>query len=80
VSITHADVLAFVRTQSLAVQASVQPTGAELARLKEICFARFADDPARQERAGITYIRVRPRWLGDSDYNQNPPVTVEFTF
>jgi hypothetical protein len=47
----------------------LEPAGAELARLKEIYFARFADGPARRKWAGITYIRVRPRWLRYSDYN-----------
>ncbi len=55
-----------------------EPTGAELARLKELYFAAFPDGPARQHWPGITYVRVRPTWIRYSDFNRAPPQIVEF--
>ena len=57
-----------------------EPAGAELESLKEIYFARFPDGRDRQKWPGLIYIRVRPRWIRYSDYNQSPPVIVEFDF
>src|SRR5215475_8349782 len=57
-----------------------EPAGSELERLKELYFLRFPDGRDRQHWPGLTYIRVRPRWLRYSDYNQSPPEIVEFTF
>jgi hypothetical protein len=57
-----------------------EPAGAELDRLKALYFRRFPDGPARQQWPGITYFRVRPRWIRYSDYNSGPPEIVEFTF
>lgn len=56
-----------------------EPTGAELARLKQLYFARFPDGPGRESWAGITYFRARPVWLRFSDFSQAPPVILEFT-
>jgi hypothetical protein len=55
-----------------------EPTGAELSRLKQLYFERFVDGPARQSWKGLIYVRVRPTWIRYSDYNQDPPVIVEF--
>jgi hypothetical protein len=57
-----------------------EPTGTELERLKEIYFARFPDGRERQHWPGIIYIRVRPKWLRYSDFNQSPAEVVEFSF
>lgn len=57
-----------------------EPTGTDLERLKELYFVRFPDGRDRQHWPGLTYIRVRPQWLRFSDFNQSPPVIVEFTF
>jgi hypothetical protein len=57
-----------------------EPTGTELELLKELYFVRFPDGRDRQQWPGLTYIRVRPRWLRYSDFNQSPPAIVEFTF
>jgi len=57
-----------------------EPTGDELTRRKELYFARFPDGRQRQHWPNLIYIRVRPRWLRYSDYNQAPPMIVEFTF
>ena len=55
-----------------------EPTGAELRRLKELYFESFPDGRERQAWPGITYIRTRPRWIRYTDFNQDPPETVEF--
>jgi hypothetical protein len=57
-----------------------EPAGPDLHRLKEIYFARFPDGRDRRHWPGLTYIRVRTKWLRFSDYNQSPPVIAEFTF
>jgi Pyridoxamine 5'-phosphate oxidase len=57
-----------------------EPTGTHLERLKELYFVRFPDGRDRQHWPGLTYIRVRPRWLRFSDFNQSPPAIVELTF
>ena len=54
-----------------------EPTGPELERLKQEYFARFPDEPNRQNWPGITYVRAKPRWLRFSDFNQTPPEIVE---
>src|ERR671918_707745 len=46
-----------------------EPTGAELARLLDLYFARFADGRQRQQWSGISYWRVRPTWLRYSDFS-----------
>jgi hypothetical protein len=56
------------------------PTGADLGRLKQLYFVRFPDGRDRQRWPGLTYLRVRPRWLRFSDFNQSSPAIVEFTF
>jgi ribosomal protein S18 acetylase RimI-like enzyme len=56
-----------------------EPTGAELARLQKVYFARFPDGPARTAWPGITYVRVRPTWLRFSDFRESPPVIRERT-
>ena len=57
-----------------------EPTGTDLERLKELYFVRFPDVRGRQHWPGLTYIRVRPRWLRFSDFNQSPPAVAEFAF
>jgi hypothetical protein len=57
-----------------------EPTGAELEHLKEFYFIRFPDGRERQKWRGLTYFRARPRWIRYSDYNQAPPIIVEFAF
>jgi hypothetical protein len=57
-----------------------EPVGAELERLKEIYFGQFPDGRERQKLPGIAYMRARPIWIRYSDYNQTPPLIVEFNF
>jgi uncharacterized protein YhbP (UPF0306 family) len=55
-----------------------QPTGAELERFKSDYFAVFPDGLRRSRLAGITYFRVRPRWIRYSNLNVLPAETVVF--
>ena len=55
-----------------------EPTKDELARIKAAYFAMWPDGPSREVWPGIVYVRVRPTWIRFSDFNQNPPVIVEF--
>jgi hypothetical protein len=54
-----------------------RPTGAELEPVQELYYRAFPDGRDRLSWPGITYIRVRPRWLRFSDYRANPPTIVE---
>lgn len=54
-----------------------EPAGAELRRLKELYFETFPAGRERQSWPGITYVRVRPRWVRYSDYTREPPEVVE---
>ena len=57
-----------------------EPTGTDLERLRELYFVKFPDGRDRQQWPGLTYIRVQPRWLRFSDFNQPSPAIVELTF
>lgn len=56
------------------------PVGAELERLKQVYFAVFPDGPTRLSWPGITYVRVKPRWLRYSDFSAEPPSIIEHSF
>lgn len=45
-----------------------EPEGRERERLKEIYFAAFPEGVARQDWPGLTYFRVKPRWIRFSSY------------
>lgn len=55
-----------------------EPSGDELESLKKVYYSAFPDGPNRANWPGMIYIRVRPKWIRYSDYNQNPPEIVEF--
>jgi hypothetical protein len=55
-----------------------EPAGAELERLKELYFESFPDGRERDSWPGITYIRTKPTWVRYTDFNQDPPATIEF--
>jgi pyridoxine/pyridoxamine 5'-phosphate oxidase len=57
-----------------------EPVGAELARIQAAYFAAFADGPTRLAWPGITYFRVRPRWLRYSDFRGAEPAINEVSF
>jgi general stress protein 26 len=55
-----------------------EPRGAELQRLKELYFESFPDGRERRSWPDITYIRVKPSWVRYTDFNQDPPASIEF--
>lgn len=56
-----------------------EPRGAERERLVKLYLETFPDGEARQEWPGITYFRVRPRWIRFSSYYRPRSIT-EFSF
>jgi predicted pyridoxine 5'-phosphate oxidase superfamily flavin-nucleotide-binding protein len=56
-----------------------QPDGEALEQLKKIYFAAVPDGEARQDWPGLTYFRVRPRWVRFSSYYR-PRRVDEMTF
>ncbi|MCC7008827.1 MAG: pyridoxamine 5'-phosphate oxidase family protein [Acidobacteria bacterium] len=56
-----------------------EPKGEELERLKAAYFKVFPEGPSRQALPGLMYFRARPAWIRYSDYNQRPPLVVEFS-
>ena len=59
---------------------AMEPEGDELARYREIYFAKMPDGRDRLSWPGITHFVVRPRWIRYCDYNQRPPLIREFDF
>jgi hypothetical protein len=55
-----------------------RPMGSELEPLQDLYFRTFPDGRERLSWPGITYVRVRPRWLRFSDYGTDPPTVIEF--
>jgi len=55
-----------------------EPSGEELAHLKQVYYAVYPDGPSRLSWPGLIYIRVQPTWIRYSDYNTDPPLIVEF--
>jgi hypothetical protein len=55
-----------------------EPQGHELECLKELYFERFPDGRDRQKWPGVTYVRAQPVWIRYSDFDQRPPLIVEF--
>ena len=56
-----------------------EPSGSELARLKQTYYAVYPDGPSRVHWPGLIYVRVSPTWIRYSDYGLDPPQIVEFT-
>lgn len=55
------------------------PTGAELARVRDVYFAAYPDGRDRLAWPGITHARVRPTWVRFSDFTKDPPLIAELT-
>ena len=65
-------VIGWENEQSLQLEGFAdEPKGSELAALKRVYFAAWPDGPSRESWPGITWIRVRPRWLRFSDFNRS---------
>ena len=56
-----------------------EPEGDALTALKKVYFAAWPDGPEREKWKGITYYRIRPRWLRFSSYIE-PQLIEEITF
>ncbi len=54
-----------------------EPRGDELARLKQLYFARFPDGPQREQWPAIAYVRVTPTWLRYTDFGGESPQVTE---
>ncbi|MEJ7734583.1 MAG: pyridoxamine 5'-phosphate oxidase family protein [Polyangiaceae bacterium] len=52
-----------------------EPAGEERERVKALYFATFPD--GREREARVTWFRVRPIWLRDSDFAHEPPRIAE---
>lgn len=55
-----------------------EPNGADLDRLKRVYFGRVPGGDGPESWPDLTYVRVRPMWIRFGDFNQTPPVVVEF--
>ncbi|MFG2329093.1 pyridoxamine 5'-phosphate oxidase family protein [Streptomyces sp. NPDC048604] len=55
------------------------PLGPERDRLQEMYFATYPDGRDRLAWPGITFVRVRPRWVRYSDFAQEPAAIEEMT-
>lgn len=55
-----------------------EPLGDEREALVRAYLAVFPDGAERQSWPGLTYVRVRPRWIRATDYTAVPPDIVEF--
>ena len=56
-----------------------EPKGDELLSLKTVYYAAWPDGPSRESWRGITWFRVRPRWLRFSDFNRASEAVREMT-
>lgn len=56
-----------------------EPKGEALAALKTVYFAAWPDGPTRESWPGITWFRVRPRWIRFSDFNRTAEAVREIT-
>jgi len=54
------------------------PSGEELEQVRELYFSVWPDGRDRLSWPGLIHIRVRPKWIRYSDFNQTPPLIVEF--
>ena len=54
-----------------------EPKGDALMALKRFYYAAWPDGPTRESWPGITWIRVKPRWIRFSDFNRNKDVVRE---
>jgi general stress protein 26 len=55
-----------------------EPDGDERDRLTAAYYAVYPDGRDRLGWPGLTYVRVRPRWIRYSDFGQPTPLIVEF--
>jgi general stress protein 26 len=51
-----------------------EPQGDELERCRELYFAGFPDGRERAKWPGITWVRIRPKWVRLTDFSADAPV------
>jgi pyridoxine/pyridoxamine 5'-phosphate oxidase len=51
-----------------------EPKGPELERVKALYFATFPDGREREKWPGITWFRIKPRWVRSSDFSGLEPL------
>ena len=56
-----------------------EPAGEERDRLMRAYYEVYPDGRERVSWPGLTYFRVRPRWIRYSDFGRPAPLIVEFT-
>ena len=56
-----------------------EPDGAEGERIRDAYFQCWPDGRERLSWAGITHVRITPRWLRFSDWRTAPVVVMEWT-
>jgi uncharacterized protein YhbP (UPF0306 family) len=56
-----------------------EPKGGELERLQAVYFKAFPEHASHREWPGITWFRVKPRWIRHSSYYRPRSIT-EFSF
>jgi general stress protein 26 len=54
-----------------------EPKGDELVALKRFYYAAWPDGPVRESWPGITWVRVKPKWVRFSDFNRASEVVRE---
>jgi pyridoxine/pyridoxamine 5'-phosphate oxidase len=54
--------------------------GSELRRCQDVYFGVWPDGPRRLTWPGIVYFLVKPKWIRYSDFDQKPPLILEFVF
>ena len=47
-----------------------EPKNDALAALKRVYYAAWPDGPSRESWPGITWVRIKPRWIRFSDFNR----------
>jgi general stress protein 26 len=55
------------------------PSGPELERIQQCYFGPYPDGRERLAWPGITHVRIRPTRIRYSDFNQSPPLILEFS-
>lgn len=56
-----------------------EPQGDEGERIRNAYFRRWPDGRDRVSWAGMTHVRITPRWLRFSDWNVSPVLVAEWT-
>jgi general stress protein 26 len=73
-------VIGWENEQSVQLEgAADEPKGAELEALKLVYYAAWPDGPGRENWPGITWIRIKPRWIRFSDFNRTQGAVREIT-